>query len=60
MKKIVFGGIYIIAGLLVILILHNYGIGFGMHDGDFLICLPILSVVTGIVFTIKGLREEEE
>lgn len=60
MKKIVFGGIYIIAGLLVILILHNYDIGFGMHDGDFLLCLPILSIITGIVFSIKGLREEAE
>lgn len=60
MKKIVFGGIYIIAGLLVILILHNYDIGFGMHDGDFLLCLPILSIITGIVFSIKGLRGEAE
>lgn len=60
MKKIVFGGIYIIAGLLAVLILHNYDIGFGMHDGDLLMCLPILSIITGIIFTIKGLREEEE
>lgn len=60
MKKIVFGGIYIIAGLLLVLILHNYGIGFGRHDGDFLLCLPILCVVIGMVFSIKGLCEEEE
>ena len=58
MKKNLFGGIYIIAGLLAVLVLHNYDIGFGMHDFDFLMCLPILSIITGIVFTIKGLREE--
>ncbi len=60
MKKIVFGGIYIIAGLLAVLVLHSYGIGFGMHDLDLLICLPILSVVIGIIFSIKGLREKQE
>lgn len=60
MKKIVFGGIYIIAGLLAVFILHNYGIGFGRNDGDFLMCIPILSVVIGMIFSIKGLCEEEE
>ncbi len=60
MKKIVFGGIYIIAGLLAILVLHNYGIGFGRHDFDLLLCLPVLSIVMGILFSIKGLREQSE
>lgn len=60
MKKIVFGGIYIIAGLLSIFVLHSYEIGLGRNDLDFVLLLPILSVITGIIFTIKGLREEEE
>ena len=60
MKKIVFGGIYIIAGLLFVFVLFSYGIGFGRNDFDFLMCLPILSLVTGIVFSIKGLREQPE
>ena len=60
MKKIVFGGIYIIAGLLSIFVLHSYGIGLGRNDLDFVLLLPILSIITGIIFTIKGLREEEE
>ena len=60
MKKIVFGGIYIIAGLLAILVLHNYGIGFGRHDFDLLLFIPILSVVIGMIFSIKGLREPSE
>lgn len=58
MKRIVFGGIYILAGLLSILVLHSYGIGFGRNDGDFLMLLPIISIVMGIVFTIKGLLED--
>ena len=60
MKKIVFGGIYIIAGLLAILVLHSYGIGFGRYDFDLLLCIPVLSIVMGILFSIKGLREPSE
>lgn len=60
MKKIVFGGIYIIAGLLAVFVLQAYDIGFGRHDFDFLISLPILSVVTGMVVSIKGLCEKSE
>ena len=60
MRKIVFGGIYIIAGLLAIFVLHNYGIGFGRHDLDILLCVPIISIISGIIFSIKGLGEGSE
>lgn len=60
MKKIVFGGIYVIAGLLAVLVLQTYGIGFGRHDLDVLISLPILSIVIGVIFSIRGLCEAPE
>lgn len=58
MKKIVFGGIYIIAGLLFAIVLCIYGIIPRHHDAGYAIILSFISVLIGIIFTIKGLRED--
>lgn len=60
MKKLLFGGIYIIAGILFAMLLLFYGIIPGEHDGAFLIVLPAISVIVGIIFTIRGLCEKEK
>ena len=60
MKKIVFGGIYIISGLLSTFVFYYvYGITWS-NDIGFINLLSIISILVGIYFTIKGLREKKE
>ena len=58
MKKIVFGGIYIFAGLLLAIVLKMYGYTVNVNPLGYLILLSIISIVIGIFFTIKGLWEK--
>ncbi len=60
MKEIIFGGIYIISGLLSAIVFYIYGITWGRHDLGFISIISIISIVVGIIFTIKGLRAKEK
>ena len=63
MKEIVFGGIYIISGLLSAIVFYLYDITLSSHDFGFISVVSIISIIVGIVFTIKGLcgkKEERE
>lgn len=58
MKKIVFGGIYIFAGLFFAIVLKMYGYTVEVNPLGYLILLSIISIFIGIIFTIKGLWEK--
>lgn len=60
MKEIVFGGIYIISGLLSTFVFYYvYDITWS-NDIGFINLLSIISILVGIYFTIKGLRGKKE
>ena len=60
MEKIIFGGIYIIAGLLSTFVFEMYGLSLRHHDFGFISLLSLVSIFVGIYFTIKGLCEEKK
>lgn len=60
MKEIIFGGIYIISGLLSAVVFYIYDITWGSHDFGFISFISIISIVVGIIFTIKGLCGKQE
>ena len=58
MKKIIFGGIYIIAGLLFAIVLYMYKITPVYTNLGYVNILAFLSVIIGVYFTFLGLFED--